>query len=213
MKFLRKIKPSKVLGQKGAPHRIQGAMVRVEVVEEPKPGGSASEKEHFEHLILYATNAYAFVRIDLGRNYDADQPGPIPAAALRHMEKGVLALLGEKEIRVGITRYDRVMGDFPHDSDPRHEDDFPDMAKVTPAEPRGEDALTLNVNPTLLKDLADAMDAPHNIQLTFDLRERKPLLGRKRKWYGGAIRVKPSDRHYGNPSEAVLMPIKPEGAE
>lgn len=211
MKFLRKVKPSKIVGGKHMVHRIQGAMVRSEMVEKVKPGGQG--KHLVEHLILYATNSFGFLRIDLGAKENGDEPGPVPAVALRHMEKGVISELGESEIRVGITHYQRVMGDFPHDADPRHEDDFPEMSKVTPPEPRGEDAMTLNINPTLLKDIADAMGESQNVQLTFDLTKRKPLVGRKRKWYGGAIRVKAPMKQWQNESEAVMMPIRPPGAD
>lgn len=217
MKFFRKIKPSKVLGSRTQQHAIQGAMVEMEKVMTQVPGAKPGQKEPRDHLVLYATNSYSFVRIDLGLKDSMDEPGPIPAEALRHMEKGVTADLGMDEVRVGITRYERVSGDFPNGD--RQGKDFPDFEKVIskawPRDPQAGNKLTININPKLLMAACEAIGETENVQIILDLRNAQEYPGQKRKWYSGAMKMKPYDeeydRHKVNEAEAYLMPIKPIG--
>jgi hypothetical protein len=213
MKFWRKIKPSKVLGGKMSKHSIQGAMVHIETVPTQVPGGKPGQTEPKDHLVLYATNSYCFVRIDLGVKDTSDEPGPIPREALVHMEKGVNVELGMDEIRAGITRYARVSGDFPNGDQKGR--DFPDFEEVIskhwPRDPQAGNKLTIDVNPKLLLAAAEAIGEPEHVQITFDLRNAKEYPKQKRRWYSGALKIKPREKHRDHPAEVYLMPIKPIG--
>lgn len=221
MKFWKKFKPSRVVRKSGEPgsftHAIEGALLKVEP-RETKQHGAGGKKVTEDHLILYATNAQVFVRIDLGAGDRGDLPGPIPLPALRHMENGVLAELGEKEIRVGITHYDRVFTDGLL-VDPPAMESFPEWDEILKKEgirsdPNGRDHLTVDLDPKLLLAAAEAMGETKRVKLTFDLRKTYQYPRQKRRWYRGPVRVKPSDDFYRTPhSEALLMPIVPFGVE
>lgn len=213
MKFLRKIKPSKVLGDKFQRQAIQGAMVHVETVPTQIPGGTPSQTRPEDHLVLYATNSYSFVRIDLGVKDSMDEPGPIPRAALQHMEKGVAVELGLDFVKVGITRYERVAGDFPK-GDAKGER-FPEFESAVDkhwrSDPKGANKLTLNLNPKLLLAAAEAIGEPEHVQITLDLRKAKEYPKGKRRWYNGAMKMMGAEKRRENPAQVFFMPIKPIG--
>lgn len=224
MKLTRKkLKPSKALGKKGSAPKLRGGMVKVEPVPTRVPG--RNEKEPKDHLVLYCTNGFTFIRVDLGVKENMDEPGPIPAEALKHIEKGVAAELGLDFVKVGITRYERVLADAPY-ADVSGEA-FPDFEETMDkhwSEPRGSNRLTLNVNPKLLLDAAEAIGAPDNIELVFDQRkfielehrvqsakERRQHKGKRRRFYSGPIKMLPRKQiaESENPAMGYLMPILP----
>lgn len=225
MKFGRKIKPSKVVGDKGKRPAIQGALVEVEPVPTRKPGGAPSEMEVKDHLVLYATNSYVFARVDLGVKDNLDEPGPIPMVALKHLERGVHGDLGLDRIKVGITEYERVLAEAPHAD--TSADAFPDFEKVIDQhwkDPQGSNMLTLDVNPRLLLAACEAIGSPEEAQLTFDLRqfkefesrvlspeEKKKAKGKRRRWYSGVFKVKARIKPEENEAVVFVMPIKPYG--
>lgn len=224
MKFTRKIKPSKVLGTRKMKAAIQGAIVRLERVPTRKAGHGPQDVEPVDHLVLYATNTYSFIRIDLGVKDSMDEPGPIPGVALRHLEKGVSADLGMDRIRVGITQYERVTADAPN-ADTSGEN-FPVFEEVMDKhwrEPSGANKLTINLNPRLLLAAAEAIGEPDQVQLTLDLRktkeyepkvytpaERAKRKGKTRRWYSGAMKLTGRNKQQDNPAHGFLMPIVPE---
>jgi hypothetical protein len=224
VKFNRKIKPSKAVGKPGQKPVIQGALVKLETVPTQKPGGGPNDMEPKDHLVLYATNAYSFIRIDLGVKDSMDEPGPIPAVALKHLEKGVSADLGMDEVRVGITRYERVTADgYPHAD--TSGDSFPDFEEVMDKhwrEPKGANELTVNVNPRLLIAACEAIGEPDDVQITLDLRkakdyepqvytpeEREKRKGKVRRFYSGAMKLTGAQKQDKHPAIAYLMPITP----
>jgi hypothetical protein len=208
VKFLRKIKPSRVLGNPKIDRRpaTHGALLRAELVEVR----SGAEPLVEEHHILYATNGYCLVRIDLGVPVHGDVPGPIPAVALRHMEKGVNAALLEREVRVGsITRYERVYSE----SNPGSQTDFPDVDELEAKAPDpGDRKLTFTFSPAFLSDIAAAMAAGHGVTLSFDADKFKDYEVGDGKWYEGAVRITPHQPERVESATGVLMPIRPIGA-
>lgn len=226
MKFKRKLKPSKVVGTRGQVPAIQGAMVRLERVPTRKPGGSPGEMVPKDHLVLYATNAYSFIRVDLGVKDNMDEPGPIPAIALKHLERGVHGDLGLDRIKVGITEYQRVLADAPHaDVSGAKFPDFETVIYDRWKDPQGSNILTLDVNPRLLLDAAEAIGSPEEVQITLDLRdfeeyeskvlspeEKKKVKGKRRRWYNNVFKIKARTKsHEDEDAVGFVMPMKPFG--
>lgn len=190
MKLLKRFKPSKVLSRNRVRPMLTGAMVRQERVGE------------VEHLVLYATDAYCFLRLDLGVKEEGDFEGPIPAVALQHIQRGVNVTLGEKEIVAGITRYDRVIAE-----DPRFEVGqdvpFPRHENLRPEHGRG--VFRVGINPTLLKNLADGMGSEASVILEFDMNLIDPRTPANN--YLRAIKVLSPRR---GEAEGLIMPIRTE---
>lgn len=227
MKFLRKFKPSRVLRKPGEPgfhtHAIEGAMIQVETVKVQKHGAKRGEKVSEEHLVLYATNTYSFVRIDLGLKGQWDEPGPVPPQALRHMEGGVNFDLGLDRIKAGITQYDRVFtADVMPGVDPPEVGRFPDRAKVVrqagwKSDPTSTDKITIDLDPRKLLATAEAIGCADGVKLTIDLRLARVYdgKGRKSRWMRGPMHVQPrDDGYYHEPdADAFIMPMRPFGEE
>lgn len=227
MKFLRKIKPSRILRKKSDPgyhtHAIEGALLAVEPVTVQKRGGRRGEKVTEDHMILYATNAFAFARIDLGPPGKWDEPGPVPPQALRHMEQGVNFNLGLDKVKVGITQYERVFtSDLMPGVEAPEEKNFPDFwATIKKAgwinEPTSGDKLTIDLDPKLLLAVADAIGCANGVKLTIDLRLSRVYDGRVRKnrWLKGPIHVQQRDDGYYHETDAdaFIMPMRPLGEE
>lgn len=221
MKFVRKFKPSRVVAKDGnkllKSRAIEGALVKIEPVPTVKPGGRPSEKEVRDHLVMYVTNTWVIVRLDLGVKETMDEPGPIPAAALRHMEQGVGFQLGIDKVRVGIVEYDRVFADSP---DQISEDAFPDWEKVLRKngwknDPSGVNKVTLGVDPRLLLSLAQAMGSEEGVELTFDLRLTNEYPRKKARYITGPMRVQARNEEgwKGNLADSYLMPMRPLGID
>lgn len=213
MKLRRKYKPSRVLADPKmvTTPALHGAHTRIERVEVPDYSTKeAGRVKGEDHLILYATTGNSMVKLDLGVPDNGDVPGPIPAPALKHMEKGVQAALNEDAVRVGITRYERVSSEV----NPGSEQGWPDvdsvLARIEAPEPKKK--ITLAINPGLLSDLAAAMDSNEAVYLTLDADNFKKMTGKGReaeRWYTGAIKVEPK----AEPGAlGMLMPIRPIGA-
>lgn len=214
MKFSRKIKPSRVLGDsKRNRHHpaTHGALLREEDVELPILPSEQGQPTTEKHHVLYATNGYALVRIDVGAPDKEDQPGPIPAVALKHMERGISARLLESEVKVGkITTYERVYSE----DNPGSANEFPDIATLEgkAPEPPDERKMTLTFSPGLLADIAAAMGEGTGLTLTFDADRFKDYEVGGGKYYSGGVRITPHSRQYVERATAVLMPIRPIGA-
>lgn len=227
MKFLRKIKPSRVLRKRGEPgyhtHTIEGALVQVEPVKVQKRGGRRGEKVTEDHMILYATNAISFVRIDLGAPGKWDEPGPIPPQALRHMEQGVNFDLGLDRVKVGITQYERVFtSDLLPGVEPGEVESFPDFWKVVKKlgwknEPTSSEKLTIDLDPRRLLATAEAIGCADGIKMTIDLRLARVYDGkvRKSRWLKGPIHIQQRDDgfYHETDADAFLMTMRPFGEE
>lgn len=210
MKIRTKAKPSRILanpkhnrnaGQHGAHTLLEDVTI---------PAFADVPERNEGHLILYAMNGTALVRLDLGVPEHGDEPGPIPAPALKHMERGVSAALNESEVRVGITRYDRVASEV----NPGSNHGWPDpgvlLEKIKP--PPAKRKLVLLLDPKLVANLAAAMDAEDGVHLILDADNLQQMTAPGRedeRWYTGAIRVE-GRRDVG--SLGVLMPMRPIGA-
>lgn len=221
MKFARKFKPSRVAAKGRSEFRktraIEGALVKTEPVPTVKPGGRPTEKEVKDHLVMYVTNAHVIVRLDLGVKNTFNEPGPVPVAALKHMEQGVDFQLGMDKVRVGIVEYDRVFADSP---DEIGEEKFPDWEKILAKngwknEPTGANKVTLVVNPRLFLSLAQAMGSEEGVQITFDLRLTKEYPRKKARFVNGPMRVQACNEESwkGNLADAYLMPMRPLGVD
>lgn len=220
MKFLRKFKPSRILAKQNDHFKtraIEGALVRAEPVPTLKPGGRPDEKEVKEHLVMYATNTWTMVRLDLGVQDPFQEPGPVPLPALRHMEQGVNFDLGLEKVRVGIVEYDRVFADSPDDIP---EERFPDWETVLQKQgwkhdPSGTNKVTLDIDPRLLLALAQAMGSEESVQITFDLRLTKEYPKRKSRYVIGAMRVQArNEESWREPlADGYMMPMRPLGVE
>lgn len=188
-------------------------MLRVEQVEVPEPH-KPSRRQMEDHFVLYVTNQAAMARIDLGKPLDPDDKvGPIPAVALKHMEKGVNARLREESIEVGtITSYTRA-----YSEEKPSREDFPDVDKIQAmAEPpKPKRAMTLDLSPELLNNLAAAMGAGYGVKLVLDEEEfaHYTAAGMEEvRWYKGAIKVEAREGHLAGRTSGVMMPIRPRGA-
>lgn len=211
MKFRRKFKPSRVLANPKVERRsgLHGAHTRLESVKAIEPA-NGSEHE-VDHLILYATNGVSMVRLDLGHPEHGDVPGPIPAPALKHMERGVSAALNEDEVRVGITRYDRVSSEANPGGGMTG---WPDVDKTLAevGRPPAKQRLFLGISPKMLSDLAAAMEAEDGVYLVLDEAhfENMTAPGREdERWYHGSVRV---EAKRGDDALGLIGPIRPIGA-
>lgn len=197
MKLPDGLKPSKVLQGVSDRPGLDGALVRVE----KKPG------TRFSRLVLYATNSYVFLRAVLGPEGDGTE-GPVPAVALRHMEKGVHFELGEKEIVAGITRYDRVMSEFTKDREPEKyvQDKFEELKP-----PQPKRAFRIGLNPLLLWELAQGMGAGKHdgISIEFDLDKLTEVeFGPKENHYSTYNKAMTVELIRDNETEGIIMPVR-----
>lgn len=216
MKFLHKFKPSRVVARKDSHTKsraIEGAVIRSEPVPTRKPGGKPKDTEIRDHLVLYATNTWSIIRLDLGVQDPFQEPGPVPMEALRHMEQGVQFGLGLDKVKVGIVEYDRVFVDSPDDI---AEEQFPEWERTIKKlgwknEPSGVNKVTVDLNPKLLLALAQAIGAEEGVRLTFDLRLTKEYPGRKKSRYvTGPMRVQNRNAETSERvADSYLMPMLP----
>jgi len=217
MKFPQGVKLSKVLAKDTWRPILTGAMIRTEKVEvrDPDPKRKSGARTTVEHLIGYATNSYTFARVDLGVPGDDDAPGPVPAVALKHAEKGVEVELGEKKITAGITHYDRVISDAPYkgkEREPGEEVIYPTWDSVYPE--FGENVLKIGINPQLLFDLATALgSAKQGVVIELDMDKLKDIkvigLAVGGKQVLSAMKVKPMGP-LREQAEGIIMPIRVE---
>jgi hypothetical protein len=205
MKFLRKYKPSKVLPNPKVERRsgMHGAHLRREPDTFNQDGADRS--------VLYATNGVSVLRLDLGTIEDGDVSGPIPAVALKHLEKGVSASLAATAIRVGITTYDRVASETNPEASGA---DFPPIDRINSeaVRPPAKKRMFVALNATLLAALASAMDAEDGVYLVLDEDrfEQMTAPGREEeRWYHGNMRVEPKSR---TDALGMIAPIRPIGA-
>lgn len=219
MKFFRKFKPSRIVAKKEKnrlSRAIEGALVRIEPIPTRVPGGKPSEVELKDHLVMYVTNNFCIARLDLGVKDPFDEPGPVPAVALRHIEQGVNFSLGEKKVRVGITEYDRV---FVQSPDHIGEEKFPDWEDLLDRhgfknEPTSVNKVTLDLNPELLLGLAQAIGSPDSVTMTFDLRGTNEYPRKKTRYVTGPVRVQGRTEPDEHPvADAYLMPMRPIGVD
>jgi hypothetical protein len=214
LKFPSKLRLSKLLSKDGFRPILTGAFVKSEKVKVPDLSRSPKDTKEVDHLVAYATNSYAFVRVDLtdaGIAEDGDVPGPIPAVALKHLERGVQAELGEKEIVAGITHYDRVISDEvtvggKQRYQPGEEVQYPDWHALYPE--FGENTISIGINAQLLADLSAAMATGNNgVIIELDADKLKPVSGSKEKTVLSVMKVKTMG-HLRDRAEGLLMPIR-----
>jgi hypothetical protein len=216
LKFPSKLRLSKVLSKDGLRAILTGVLVKSEKVEvlDPDPSKGLKETMKVDHLVAYGTNSYCFVRVDLtaaGIADDGDVPGPIPAVALKHLERGVQAGLGEKEIVAGITRYDRVISDAVTTGGdqrykPGEEVQYPNWHNLYPE--FSENVVKIGLNAQFLADLAAAMGTGNNgVVLEIDMDKLRPVSGSKEKTVLSVMKVK-TQGHLRDRAEGLLMPMR-----
>lgn len=211
MKLPRLVKPSKALSRDDMRPVLTGAMVREEEVPIPADRQGPSGPTTQTHLILYGTDSYVFVRIDLGApdhdGTEENRPGPIPAVALKHMERGVNAILDEKEIVAGITRYDRVIAED-WGQTPGDEINFPEYDKLVPD--FSKKTFRLGINPRLLMNIAEALGCGPREILYLDF-DRAKFEGPE----GGEVHYhtvfKVSTPRTSGQAEGLMMPVRVGG--
>jgi hypothetical protein len=213
-------KISKIAGAAASALRptLSGTWARREKVKVQRyvpVSGIKSEKRQVEeeHLVLYATDSYVFVRVDTGMiEPEGDVEGPIPLEALKHMERGVVVKLGEKEIVTGITHYDRVLAERLGYEENRKEKPYPQerWEELSPA--RAKEPFRVAIGPDVIGRAAAAMGASGKsgpgLELEFDMAEAIGL--GKAKTYLKPIRIRPlGGGQLGTVSaEGILMPIR-----
>lgn len=200
-----KIKPSKVVSKEALRPNLTGALVVEEQVY------STLHRENRPHLILYATDSYRFVRLDLGPKEEGNFEGPVPKIALQHMEKGLHFELGEKQITVGITHYDRVMAEGA--SAEPEQAPWPQRKWADLLPKRGKRRFRFGINPKLLASLAEAMGSAERVEVEFDLGQVQGPKDMQQdgEWsYLKPIMVRPMyESRNDNPQrEAMIMPIR-----
>lgn len=226
MKLIRKkLRPSRAVGTHHQRPALRGALIeseRVPVREFPR-----SKVKLEEHLVLYCTNGYVFIRVDLGKKEPMDEPGPIPVEALRHIEAGVNANLGLDFVQIGLTRYERTLADAPYADTTAKA--FPKFEKTMDQfwkEPQGSNVMTINVNPKLLLDAAKAIGSEDEIELVLDKRsfkevndkvmtdkERRQKEGKRRVYYSKAMKIQPRTAVKNNKAYGFVMPMSPNTDE
>lgn len=217
MRLPTQVKLSKIAARSyGTRPILSGALaklekVKVKVWHHPSGERSVQKDEEEEHIILYATDGYCFVRVDAGVPGHGDVEGPIPLEALKHMERGVNCDLGEKEIKAGITRYDRVMAEAAMVEPDKYPQEKWD--ELTPGKIKRP--FRVGIGADVIARAAAALGATGRgdaIELEFDLEETSRIEG-EQGWetYLKPIGVRPmspaTPESFQAP-EAIFMPVR-----